>query len=301
MTDEAVAALIRRDELDILVELAGHTRNNRLPMLAGRLAPIQITALGYPGTTGLGSIDYKLSDPVADPPGAEAYYTESLLRLPECFWCFSPPEDSPDVSAAPCLANRHVTFGCFGEPCKISDLVLRNWRQILHELPTARMLVKLPRWGHEDNVAYFSDRLRGSGLPMERVQLQGPSVPINAFLQSYEQVDVILDTYPFNGGTTTCLALWMGVPVLTLAGDYLASRMGATILTHCGMSEHVAASSSEYVDKAVALGSDSARLAGMRATIRQRMTSPLTDGKRYVGHLEAAYRKIWMDWCSKQC
>ena len=300
MADSEVAAIIRQDRLDILVELAGHTRNNRLPMLAERLAPIQITGLGYPCTTGLGSIDYKLSDAVADPPGAEAFYSESLLRLPECFWCFTPPAGSPGVAPSPCLANRRVTFGCFGEPCKISDVVLRNWRLILHQLPEARLLVKLPRWGHADNVAYLSDRLAEFGLHVERVQLQGPSVPIDAFLQSYGQVDVILDTFPFNGGTTTCMALWMGVPVVTLAGNHLASRMGATILTHCGLHELIAETSAEYIAKAVALGSVPVRLSALRATIRDKMLeAPLTDGRRYVSHLESAYRTIWADWCRK--
>lgn len=299
--DGELAALIRQDNLDILVELAGHTRNNRLPMLATRLAPIQITALGYPGTTGLPSIDYKLSDPIADPIGAEAYYSETLLRLPECFWCFSPPQDSPDVAPAPCLANRHITFGCFGEPCKITDSILRIWHRILLEMPTARMVIKLPRWIQEDNGGYLLARLERFGFPLDRIELQGPATPLNAFLQSYSQVDLVLDTFPFNGGTTTCLALWMGVPVITLAGDYLASRMGTSILENCGLHELVARTPDEYANLAVALAMDMDRIGSLRTSLRDKIArSSLTNGRRYTAHLEAAYRAIWIKWCAQR-
>lgn len=299
--DRQLASIILQDSLDILVELAGHTRNNRLPMLAARLAPIQITALGYPGTTGLPSIDYKLSDPIADPIGAESCYSETLLRLPECFWCFTPPQDAPDVAPAPCLANHYVTFGCFGEPCKITDTILQVWSQILRETPSARMVIKLPRWVQDENGSFLMERCERFGLPLERIELQGPAFPLNAFLQSYSQVDMILDTFPFNGGTTTCLALWMGVPVITLAGDYLASRMGASILSNSGLPEFLAGSPAEYADLAVTLARDTERLGSLRVSLRDKIArSSLTNGQRYTAHLEAAYRAIWRQWCSQQ-
>ena len=292
LADAELARTIRRDGIDVLVDLAGHTSGNRLAMLRARLAPVQLTALGYPPTTGLATIDWKFSDPVADPEGAEAHYTERLLRLPETFWCFAPPADAPDVAASPAAANGFVTYGCLGNLAKVGDAALRAWAAILSADPSSRLLLKCPTLGDEAVRGFTRERMRGAGIDPSRVEFEGRS-DLAGFLQTYARVDIVLDTFPYNGGTTTCHALWMGTPVVSLAGEILLSRMGASMLASVDLGNLAARSWSQYADVAIALGRDRARLAALRRTLRDRMRrSPLTDGRRFVAALEAALQGI---------
>jgi protein O-GlcNAc transferase len=288
MTDDALAERILDDGIDVLVDLAGHSRGHRLGLFARRLARVQLTALGYPPTTGLPVMDFKLSDAVADPPEAQAFYSEKLLRLDRGFWCFEPPADAPPVAPAPSSASGTFTFGCFGDACKISDAVLAAWAGILRGAPKARLLVKAPVAGDADLRAALAERFAAAGLDMQRVAFAGPTLPLSAFLAEYARVDAILDTWPFNGGTTTCMALWMGVPVLTVAGDMLCSRMGTSMLTRMGLQDWVAPNVAGYVDAAVRIASEPSRAAGLRAGLRDRMArSPLTQGAAWVAEYES--------------
>lgn len=297
--DERLAEVVAADRVDILVELAGHTAGNRMSVLARRLAPIQISGLGYPPTTGVPNIDYKFSDPVADPPGAEAWYSERLLRLPDTFWCYTPPPDCPAPAPAPCIDRGAVTFGCYGNLGKIGPDCLAAWRRILAAVPDSRLRVKSIGLGTAWSDGKFRQRLTNAGIDHTRVELEGASAG-RAFQQAYAHVDLVLDTFPFNGGTTTAHALWMSVPVLTLAGELLLSRMGASMLRSCGHTELVADSWDDYVGRAVALARDPARLARLRTGLRDAVArSPLCDGPAHVAAVEAAYRRAWRSWCDE--
>ncbi len=288
LADAELARTIRRDGIDVLVDLAGHTSGNRLAMLRSRLAPVQITALGYPPTTGLATIDWKLSDPVADPAGAEAYYAEQLLRLPQTFWCFAPPADAPQVAASPAGANGFVTYGCMGNLAKVGDAALQAWAAILGADSSARLLLKCPTLGDEAVRAFTRERMGRAGIDPARVRFEGRS-DLAGFLQAYAGIDIVLDTFPYNGGTTTCHALWMGTPVVTLAGEILLSRMGVSMLASVDLGDLAARTWPQYAEVAIALGRDRERLAVLRRTLRERMCrSPLTDGPRFVAALEAA-------------
>ena len=284
--DAALAQFMAQERLDVLVDLAGHTRSNRLAMMATRRAPVQITALGYPGTTGLSSMDIKLSDEIADPPGADAFYSERVARLSCGFWCFEPPDDAPPVGPSPAQRAQAFTFGYFGEPCKISNAVLQTWSALLARIPHARLFLKLALAPGTGARVAITNRLQAAGLPLDRVELQGPTVPLSAFLLEYEQVDVVLDTWPFNGGTTTCLALWMGVPVLTMAGESLSSRMGASMLGRIGLDEWIATSPSEYVACAERMAASPELAFGLRHDLRRRM-AVLTDAHSWVSEFES--------------
>lgn len=291
LSDAALAQAIREDGIDVLVDLAGHTTGNRLALLAQRPAPLQVTALGYPPTTGLAAIDYKLSDPVADPPGAERYYAEKLLRLEGVFWCFAPAPDAPPVAPPPCAARGHATFGCLGNLAKVTDGALGAWGAILRADRDARLLVMAPTLGDDAVLAYTRERMERAGIDLARADFAGRS-DLGGFLRTYERVDAVLDTFPYNGGTTTCHALWMGVPVVTRGGEILLSRMGASMLGAVGLGDLVAADWDAYARIALGLARDRARLSALRASLRERMRrSPLCDGPRFVAGFEAALER----------
>lgn len=284
-SDERLAQWIIDESVDVLVDLAGHTRANRLAMMARRCAPLQITALGYPCTTGLSTMDLKLSDAIADPPGADRHCSERVARMASGFWCFEPPTDAPEVTPALQCLERPFTFGCFGEPCKISNEVLAVWAVLFKQLPQARLLLKLALAPGTLARDAMLDRLGAAGMPLDRVDLHGPTVPLRAFLQWYGRVDIILDTWPFNGGTTTCLALWMGVPVLTLAGDSMRSRMGASILERIGLPDWIANSAEDYVARARRNAESPEAARYLRGELRRRM-AVLTDANTWVYEFE---------------
>jgi protein O-GlcNAc transferase len=294
MSDDALTESIRNDGIDILVDLAGHTSKNRLPVFARKPAPVQVTWLGYPNTTGLDAMDYRLVDAVTDP---DAFASEALVRLPEGFLCYSARDDAPTPGAAPCLTTGFVTFGSFNNIAKLSGATLDVWARLLTRLPTARLLLKGKPFAEAATRAMYLDRLTERGVAADRVELMA-WLPERAHLSLYDRVDIALDPFPYNGTTTTCEALWMGVPVVTLRGDRHAGRVGASLLTQIGLTDLIADSKEAYLDTAVALADDFARLDKLRLALRPRMAaSPLCDAPTFAHKVEVAYRTMWQRWC----
>lgn len=288
MPDSELVKKIRADRLDVLVELAGHTSTSRIYLFGNRMARIQMTALGYPLTTGMGGVDYKVVDQYAAPPGTEALYTERLLRLSGSFWCFNPMEDTPPVAPSPALSCDYITFGCFGNISKITDEMLKAWSSILSRVVRSRLIVKSLTFQDAAAVDAFGLRLSCVGIDEARVRLVLPDPPDKLYL-AYNEIDIVLDTYPFNGGTTTCFSVWMGVPYVTLAGEALISRMGASMLSVLGLDDLIAGSYEEYVDVAVGLAEDLQALNALRLTIRERMlATTLGNPDLYARSFESA-------------
>lgn len=289
--DEAVAKLIRNDRIDILVDLAGHSSANRLLAFARKPAPVQVSYLGYLGTTGMAAMDYKITDAVMDPPGlTERFHTERMLRLPHSMWCYSPPPDAPAPSPAPALTRGYVTFGSFNNSAKVGPEVIGAWARILQEIPEARLVMVTKGDGsvHE----YFRNEFGRHGIVRERIELHR-RMPLTDYLRLHAEVDICLDSFPYTGGTTSCHSLWMGVPVLTLPGIKPFSRSGASILSALGLAEWIAGSVDAYVETAVRKASDAAALQALRAGMRARMqASPLMNEKAFTQAIEAMYTAI---------
>jgi protein O-GlcNAc transferase len=299
LTDEAIADLIRGDAIDILVDLTGHTGATRLGVFAQQPAPVQASWLGYLGTTGLTRIQYRLTDARADPPGAaDRLHTETLVRLPHSLWCYRPAHAQAHATEPPGARSGHVTFGSFNHAPKLSATARRLWAEILCRLPGSRLLLVGVPIGRAQR-----DLLRdfaAAGVEGSRLTIL-PRVTFDEYLRQLDAVDLALDSMPYGGGTTTFDALWMGVPVLTLAGERSASRSAASILGALELHDWVAATPDEYVGRALAQGADSARLARLRATLRARLRdSPLTDEAGFARDMEAAYRKMWRAWCERR-
>lgn len=298
--DDTVAAAIREDGIDILVDLAGHTPKNRLGVFARRPAPVQVTWLGYPFTTGLPTVDYRLTDRVADPPGpADAHYSETLERLPDGFHCFQPAADAPPVTAPPARANGHVTFCSFNNLPKVVPEVLDAWAAVLRAVPDAQLIVKTRPFADDATRRRVLAMLQRRGVAESRLKLL-PRIPAaKSHLALYGKADIALDTFPYNGTTTTCEAMWMGVPVITLTADRAAGRVGASLLTQVGLTELIAPDVQTYVSLARDLAGDLDRLAALRRGLRERMAaSPLCDPPGFARHVEAAYRRMWRTWCA---
>jgi predicted O-linked N-acetylglucosamine transferase (SPINDLY family) len=296
-SDEEVAETVRQDRIDILVDLTMHLANHRLLVFARKPAPVQVTYLAYCGTTGLETIDYRLTDPYLDPPGGdERFYSEESFRLPETYWCYRPEEEAPPEGLLPALAAGHVTFGCLNNFCKVTEPTLAAWSRLLQALPRSRLLLHTHAGSHRDRVREY---LLGQGIAPERLTLV-ELLPAVKYLRIYRQIDVALDPFPYGGGTTTCDALWMGVPVVSLAGPMAVGRGGLSILSNLGLAELVARDDQQYVRIAAELAGDLPRLEGLRATLRARMRgSPLMDAPRFAGNVENAYRSMWRRWCGK--
>ena len=299
LSDDELAARIRTDGIDILVDLAGHTANNRLRVFARKPAPVQATWLGYPNTTGLEAIDYRLVDAVTDPAGeADAWASETLVRLEGGFHCYGGLKGAPEPGVPPCLAAGTVTFGSLNNPVKLSAATLDVWATLLSRLPQARLLLKGKPFSDPGTRALFLARLGKRGVAAERVELMVWLPGAAEHLEMYHQVDIALDPFPYNGTTTTCEALWMGVPVLTLRGDRHAGRVGASLLSQISLPDLIANSVEEYVEIAVALASEPARLMDLRRSLRPRIAaSPLCDGRAFARKIEAAFRTMWQHWC----
>jgi protein O-GlcNAc transferase len=298
MSDDALAEQIRYDNIDILVDLAGHAAKNRLPVFARKPSPVQVTWLGYPNTTGLAAIDYRLVDAVTDPEGeADAFASETLIRLANGFLCYNAPSDAPAPAPPPCLTTGFITFGSFNNPTKLSGTTLNVWATLLAELPKARLLLKGRSFADATFRASFLRALTERGASAERVELL-PWLPNGAaHLALYDRIDIALDPFPYNGTTTTCEALWMGVPVVTLRGDRHASRVGASLLTQIQLPDLIAGTVAEYVEIATALARDPARLSGLRSTLRSRtVASALCDAQAFARKIESAYRGMWRHW-----
>ncbi len=289
---------IRDDEIDILVDLSGHTAGNRLPVFARKPAPIQVTYLGHPATTGLTSIDYRIGDEVTDPPGlTETHYSETLWRLPACFLAYQPADSAPAVQASPLASSGHITFGSFNNASKITTEVIDTWVKILQAVPDSTLLLKSHAFGTELGRQRLIGRFEKWGISAERLRLMEWLPAGKDHLSIYGEVDIALDPFPYNGTTTTCEALWMGVPVITLAGERHSCRVGASLLSCLGLTELICESVDDYVTCASRLACDSDRLAVLRASLRERMSaSPLLDHAGFTRRLEAAYSAMWARW-----
>ncbi|MCC6301814.1 MAG: tetratricopeptide repeat protein [Gammaproteobacteria bacterium] len=296
MTDEQLAGRIRADGIDILIDLSGHTRGNRLPVFARKPAPVQVTYLGYPGSTGLESMDYRLCTEETDPPGAEAWHSERLHRLPRGLWCYRPPAGvSEDADSAAESRNTELTFGSMNMIAKLSPRTLSLWAAILRALPSARLAMTSVPEG--ETRARLRARFAAEGVAPERLELHG-KLPYAEYRELLRRVDIALDPYPYNGTTTTCDTLWRGIPVVSLRGETSASRSGYALLKAVGLEDLAAEDEEGYVRVAVALARDGARRAALRTGLRARMeASALRDEAGFTRALEAAYRTLWREWC----
>jgi len=293
-SDEDVANMIRADGIDILVDLAGHTPLNRLRVFARKPAPVQASWIGYSSTTGLTRMDYRITDTISDPIGVtDDLYTEKLVRLPDTFSCFQPLANSPHVGALPATQSGHVTFGSFNNFIKMTPEVLQTWARILQRVPTSTLLLKYRSFEADKIRALVLAAFAKHGVQPARIHFLG-SDDYHTHLRAYHQVDIALDTFPHNGDTTTCDALWMGVPVVVNTGVNHVGLMGASRLRSVGLEDLVARDNDNYVDIACALANDVPRLEKLRATLRETMkASPLMNVSRFTRNLEAAYENMW--------
>ena len=299
-TDADAAELVRADQIDLLIDLSGHTGGNRLLLSARKPAPVQAMWLGYFDTTGMRAIDYVIADERVCPPGDERWYAESIARLPRCYLCYTPPEGAPDVAPLPADAAGHVTFGCFNNLPKVSAEVVALWTRIMRAVPGSRLVLKSSPLSAASVRERYLQWFGEGGITPDRVTLLGKSQHVE-YLAAYGEVDIALDPFPYTGGTTTVDGLWMGVPAITLAGDRFVSRMGVSHLTAVGLPELIVPSPEAYFDRAVTLAGDLPRLRELRATLRERVAhSPLCDGAGFTRELEDAFRKMWRTWCWSQ-
>lgn len=297
LEDAAAARLIHDDGVHVLIDLSGHSAHTRLPLFAWRPAPVQVAWLGYFATTGLAEMDYVLVDEVGVPPRAQGMFTERVRYLPDSRLCFSPPDPVPAVAVPPSAATGHLTFGCFQHLSKISDATLALWGRVFGQLATARLHIQSPQLGagHAATTAALMQRLRDVGIADGRVSIHG-MMSREHYLAAYSAVDALLDTYPYPGGTTTCEALWMGVPTLTLAGTTMIERQGASLLAAAGLGGWIAEDADAYVRKAVALAADLPALAALRANLREHIRlSPLCDAVRFARAFETELWQLWSD------
>jgi len=295
-SDERIAGLIREDRIDILFDLAGHSGNNRLTVLAHKPAPIQITWAGYPATTGMRAIDYILADHHEIPADSERHYCERVLRMPDGYVCYEPPEYAPAVSPLPAARNRHVTFGSFNNPVKIGPYVIAVWAKILDRVPESRLILKYNGFDDPAQAERLAALFSSRGIDRARVSYLGKSQHAE-LLGHYAEIDIALDPFPYNGGLTTLEALWMGVPVVTCPGDTFASRHSLSHLSTLGLTTTIGDDLEEYVDLAASLASDLPALARLREGLRDRMqSSPLCDGKRFARNFEQIVRGVWREW-----
>ncbi|MEP7156579.1 MAG: tetratricopeptide repeat protein [Betaproteobacteria bacterium] len=294
--DAAVAQMIHRDGIDILIDIAGHTGHNRLGVFARRPAPVQITWLDYLCSTGLDAIDYRITDAVADPPGSEQFHSEKLLRMAEgTQWCWQPPADSPEVAPTPCVRNGHITFGSFNNAQKLTDATLDLWRRLLAAIPDARMCVA----GIPEGVAR-ARVLVGLACDESRVKFL-PRMSVLDYRRAFDTVDVMLDPMPFSGATTTLDALWQGVPVLTLPGATSCSRSSASLLTALDLREWIATNADDFIVRGRQLATNTPALYALRESLRGRLrASSILDTRKFTRHLENLYRQAWTDWCEER-
>ena len=299
--DKKAAKLIMDDCIDILVDLSGHTGDNRLLVFAYKPAPVQVTWLGYPNTTGMRSIDYRLTDDIADPAGeADKFSSEKLIRLPNGFLCYQPDQDTPEVSPVPGLEKGHITFGSFNNITKTTTDVVKLWAKILNRVQDAHLVLKGKQFADKSTQERYLNLFAADGISPGRVKLLPKLLKTEDHLNLYRKIDIGLDPFPYNGTTTTCEALWMGVPVVTLQGKRHSGRVGASIMHRVGLQELlVADSEKEYIEKATALAKDIKRLAELRISMRKRMLdSPLCDAKAFAQNVEEAYRAMWEKYLS---
>lgn len=292
LPDDSAAALVAADKIDVLIDLSGHTARSRLLMFARKPAPVQITYVGYPNTTGLTAMDYRISDNFMDPPGvSDAMYTETVLRMPNSLWCYRPPAFAPGVNPLPLLANGFATFGSPHSIAKINQSVIDLWAKVLARVPGSRLLMAgVPEGNTRLRLLEKFHRL---GIEAVRIELLG-KLNVDDYFKFYHRVDVVLDAFPYAGGTTTCESLWMGVPVISLAGEFGVSRAGVSLLSGAQMPEYVAVGATQFVAIAEGLSKDAQVLAGIRANLRNRLQrSSLMDEAGFT----RAFEKLLISVC----
>ena len=294
-----LAQLINKDKIDILVDLSGHTANSRLIVFTTKPAPIQISYLGYPNTTGVVEMDYRLTDSWADPENmTDKWYTEKLLRLQNCFLCYQPLSESIEVSASPVLDYGSITFGSFNNMAKITSALVKLWSKVLHAVPNSRLIIKNHALKNKETCDFYERLFESHGVSSDRISLRGSVSSIKEHMNTYGEIDIALDTFPYHGTTTSCEALWMGVPVITLAGETHVSRVGVSLLNQVDLGDLVAGDEDAYIKKAVELANNLPRLTQLRRTLRQTLLdSPLCDSVSFARNVENAYRKMWGIWC----
>lgn len=300
--DDDVQAMLADDQIDIAVELAGHTARNRLPLFSRRIAPVQVSWIGYPNTTGLSEMDYRITDPKADPPGlTEKFYTEELVRLPDSFLCYRPGGDFPAENPLPMLVNRFITFGSLSNFTKITTDMLNVWARILADVPDSKLVFRARGMTDERFRQDILPVFERYGVKAERIIILAHARSAVDNLKDYHRMDIALDTFPYHGTTTTCESLYMGVPVITLTGDSHLSRVGASLLESAGVAEFITETVDQYISTAVALASDLRKLLYLRKSLRSMvLASPLTDNVTFTHNMESAYRIMWKRWCAKQ-
>ena len=295
-TDEEAANLIHDHRIDILIDLSGHTAFNRLPVFAYKPAPIQVSWLGYCGSTGVQEIDYILGDPYVTPQDEEPHFCEKIKRLPETYFCFSEPKDDVEVNSLPALINGYVTFGCFNNFSKVNETVIEVWAKILLSVNESRLLLKAGQFKNSDVISTAVSLFNALGVSSDRLSFEGPTNR-GEYFKSYNKVDIALDPFPYPGGTTSLEALWMGVPVLTKKGNHFISHNGETIAHNSGQKDWIAQDDADYIDKAVRFSTDLQGLAKLRSGLRaQVLASPLFDAKRFAGNFENAMFDIWEEY-----
>lgn len=293
LDDEAAAALVREERVDVLIDLAGHTADNRLPVFLRRPAPLQVAWLGYFATTGLQEIDFVLGDPYVTPPGEEDHFVERVWRLPRTYFCFSPPVGDLPVAPLPARAAGQLSFCCFNNLAKVNDATIALWVRVLGAVPGARLLLKAAALAHASEVERTRDRFARAGLDASRLVLEGPS-PREDYLRAYGRVDIALDPHPYPGGTTSVEGLWMGVPVLTLRGDRFIGHNGESILHNSGLPQWIAQDEADYVARAARFAADLDGLARLRAGLRDQLRlAPLFDAKAFASDFASAIRGMW--------
>jgi len=298
LSDAEAHEMIRKDGIDILIDLSGHTGGNRLQLFARKPAPVQATWIGYFFSTGLTEIDYIIMDDTAVLPGEESCFSEKVIRMPQTRFCYEPPPFAGDVASSPCIRNGYVTFGSFNNLAKVTEEVIELWAKVLLSVPDAKLILKSKQMGSESVKSRIFKQFESLGVNRDRLILRGVSPHID-MLAEYGDMDIALDPFPFNGGMTSCEALWMGVPVLTLNGYRPIARQTAGFLKAIGLEEFIAGNKYDYCEFATKLSKDLAKLAEIRQGLRGRMKSSLLcDGKRFTANLEAAYREMWRKWCN---
>lgn len=302
LSEQATVDRVREDNIDILVDLSGHTTGNRLGVFAHKPAPVQVNYLGYPATTGLTTIDYRFGDVITDPAELVAgHYSETIRQLPGCFLTYQPADDAPPVQPAPSIANGYITFGSFNNIAKVNDLVIKVWAQVLAAVPNSRLMLKSFALSSVRGRKRIVDGFAAQGIPAERLDLVGWSAETQSHLELYNKVDIALDTFPYNGTTTTCEALWMGVPVVCLEGERHSARVGASLLNVVGLRELLAQDIEGFVRIAAELAADPERLTALRTGLRERVAaSPLLDHAGFARNLESAYREMWRAYCASR-
>ncbi|BCF98816.1 hypothetical protein PPGU19_033850 [Paraburkholderia sp. PGU19] len=297
--DEQAVQMIRDDHIDILVDLSGHTVHNRLPVFSWKPAPVQVSWLGYFGTTGLSEIDYVLGDPYVLPVDEESHYVEKTWWLPDSYLCFTPPSDDVTVGPLPMTLNGYTTFGYFGKLGKVTPNVIAEWSRILHAVPGAKLMMKSHQLGAEHARCSTTEKFAAQGIDASRLVLEGGS-PRHEYLASYNRVDIMLSPFPYPGGTTTAEALWMGTPVVALKGDRFVTHICESVLCAAGLSEWIALDEGQYLALARAWAAQPERLGALRAGLRaQTLASPLCDARRFSKNLKAAFEGMWAQYVAR--